>query len=77
MKKTALQELIDELEASKMESLKTDPHGEYDYRVGIHEAIRKAKALLPKEREYLEEAFNYGVDNPHFGGSYVNQTFEQ
>ena len=74
MKKTVLQELIDQLEAHILRLDDSDLIYQVD---GIEEAIKKAKALLPKEREDLEEAFNYGVDNPHFGGSYVNQTFEQ
>ena len=74
MKKTVLQELIEHLETHLLRLDVPDMVYQID---GINEAIKKAKTLLPKEREDLEEAFNYGVDNPHFGGSYVNKTFEQ
>lgn len=68
MKKTVLQEAIDKVEKLQKADYLINP-------LGMVKDI--LNDLLPKEREDLEEAFNYGVDNPHFGGSYVNQTFEQ
>ena len=74
MKKTALQELIEHLETHL---LRLDVP---DMVYQINEAIKKAKTLLPKEREDLEEAYYRGKTDYKRGAiitstDYVDQTF--
>lgn len=64
MKKTALQELIQDLESILTEDLLNGGQK----TLGLREAIEKAKALLPKEREDLEEAYDEGWDNGYERG---------
>ncbi len=76
MKKTVLQELIEHLETHLLRLDVPDMVYQID---GINEAIKKAKTLLPKEREDLEEAFKDGLYDFQFldPKDYVNQTFEK
>lgn len=56
MKKTALTELIEILESK-------DPTTTGAYINGVRDAIKEAKALLPKEQEHLDEVFNLGFED--------------
>ena len=77
MKKTVLQELIEHLETHLLRLDVPDMVYQID---GINEAIKKAKTLLPKEREDLEEANDEGWDNGYERGQrmdYYSINFEQ
>ena len=79
--KTPLTELIEILE-KEIKEVTYHPS-----KFGLHEAIAKARELLPKERRVIKTAFSEGknevfkthVENEDFKSSedYFTQTFEQ
>lgn len=72
MRKTALAELIEKL-TSKIKSITaTDIKSRYQKGAYV-DALLEAKALLPKEREQIEQTFGHGFDNAYEGNNTYNE----